>query len=242
VTIVESNGQQELLRTIPMRTARRVAVQITDMPPFVVAPSAGQTRARRAIDLTIAIAALLIVALPMLVIMLVVKLTGDGAVFFTQDRAGASGTTFRIFKFRTMVADASATLHGDEAALRAFVENDFKLAGDDMRITTVGKFLRRTSLDELPQLINVLFGHMSIVGIRPLFPEQLAQRSEYDQTLYNFMRPGLTGRWQVAGRSNIRDQERIMLDREYVEDWSLFGDLRLMAKTPRALLIPDAAC
>jgi lipopolysaccharide/colanic/teichoic acid biosynthesis glycosyltransferase len=211
------------------------------MPPLVVEAAPVQRIGRRAIDLTIAVVALLVAALPMLLIAIAVKLTSDGPVFFTQDRAGAGGRNFRIFKFRTMVSGTSAALVGDDAAYQAFVENDFKLAGDDARITPVGKFLRRTSLDELPQLVNVLIGDMSVVGIRPLFPEQLAQRSAYDQALYNFMRPGLTGRWQVAGRSNIRDEERVMLDREYVERWSVTADLAIILRTPRALLMPGAA-
>ncbi len=214
---------------------------LAEMPPFVVQKTTTQRVMRRSLDLGIAVIALLVLAIPMLVIALAVKLTSPGSAFFTQDRAGAGGSTFKIFKFRTMAADTSSSLNSDSADLEAFVANDFKLAGNDPRITPIGKFLRRTSLDEVPQLVNVLLGDMSIVGVRPLFPEQLGQRSAYDQNLYAYMRPGLTGRWQVAGRSNIRDHERIMLDRDYLENWSVAMDLRLIAQTPRALLMPGAA-
>jgi lipopolysaccharide/colanic/teichoic acid biosynthesis glycosyltransferase len=231
-------GALNALTAFPLRQA---PVGISEMPPLVVEPTTEQQIARRAIDLTIAVVALAIFAIPMLIIALIVKLTSPGPALFTQERAGAGGENFTILKFRTMTPDTAASLNSSPDQLQAFIANDFKLAGDDLRITTVGKFLRRTSLDELPQLINVVLGQMSIVGIRPLFPEQLAQRSAYDQALYGHMRPGLTGRWQVAGRSNIRDDERIMLDREYVEGWSVSADLRLIVQTPRALLMPGAA-
>lgn len=240
MTLIDEANPLVVARPLPAPPARR-PISIGEMPPFVVEPTLQQRFGRRTIDLTIAVVALLVAALPMLIIAIAIKLTSEGPALFIQDRVAAGAKTFRILKFRTMVADATASLQSDERALQAFVDNDFKMAGDDHRITRIGKFLRRTSLDELPQLINVLIGDMSIVGIRPLFPEQLAQRSEYDQALYNFTRPGLTGRWQVAGRSNIRDLERIMLDREYVENWSLTSDIRLILQTPRALLVPGAA-
>ena len=196
---------------------------------------------RRVLDITFAVVLLLLAAIPMLIVAAIVKLTSDGPVLFRQERVGRYGERFMVLKFRTMVTDAEATLRRDPVAFRRYQENDFKLDADDPRITTVGRFLRASSIDELPQLFNVLAGQMSVVGIRPLLPDELALRTQYDQMLYRRMNPGLTGRWQVAGRSSIQDDERIQLDREYVETWSVVEDVRLILRTPRALLMPGTA-
>lgn len=213
-----------------------------DFPPFVSKPTTPERVARRSIDIAFAAVVLLTMFVPMLVIALVIKLTSNGPVLFRQDRVGQHGETFRVLKFRTMVTDAEATLRTDPVAFRRYQENDFKLDADDPRITSVGRVLRTTSLDELPQLFNILLGQMSVVGIRPLLSDEVALRTPYDQALYHHMRPGLTGLWQVAGRSTIQDDERIVLDRHYAEQWSVLSDIRLIAKTPRALLLPGAAC
>ena len=240
MTIIDSNGQLELPRFAHASQRRRVLV--ADMPPFVSDPTTAERLGRRAIDLTFAVIVLLLTAMSMLIIAALVKLTSTGPVLFRQERVGRNGEIFRVLKFRTMVTDAEATLRNDPVAFRRYQENDFKLGADDARITTVGRVLRKTSLDELPQLFNILVGQMSVVGIRPLLPDEVALRSEYDQALYRHMRPGLTGLWQVAGRSTIHDDDRIVLDRHYVEHWNVLTDVRLIARTPRALLTPGAAC
>jgi lipopolysaccharide/colanic/teichoic acid biosynthesis glycosyltransferase len=212
------------------------ALTLSDLPPFVTELTTADRVARRALDLTVAIVTLLVMAIPMLVIAAIVKLTSDGPILFRQERVGEGGNPFQVLKFRTMVDGADRMLRLDADALKAYQENDFKLASDDPRITGIGRFLRKASLDELPQLINVLRGDMSIVGIRPLLSEELACRSSYDQALYRHLAPGLTGRWQVAGRSDVQHDHRVLLDRGYVEQWAFATDLWILAATPLALV------
>jgi lipopolysaccharide/colanic/teichoic acid biosynthesis glycosyltransferase len=136
-----------------------------------------------------------------------------------------------------MCDNAHDLLHADEELRAAYVANDFKLDGEhDPRITKIGRFLRKTSLDELPQLWNVLRGDMSMVGIRPLLFDELALRPEYDQDLYRQLRPGITGLWQVKGRSTVDPIDRMALDREYVETWSPWNDTKIIFGTPFAVL------
>lgn len=160
-----------------------------------------------------------------------------GGALFTQERLGEGGRRFRCLKFRTMVADG-------DALLRAHLERDPGAAAewaatrklrDDPRVTTIGRFLRKTSLDELPQLINVVRGEMSIVGPRPIVQAETGRYAE-DIGFYYGCRPGLTGLWQVNGRSNTTYERRVQLDRWYVRNWSLAYDLAILAKTLPAVL------
>lgn len=197
--------------------------------------------ARRALDVVVSLAAL-VVLLPVLILLAIaVKVTSAGPAFFAQSRPGKDGREFQMLKFRSMVDGADRAVVSDEATRRQFEQNDFKLAGDDPRITRLGRIIRRTSLDELPQLINVLRGDMSIVGIRPLLPRQLEQRPVQDQMLFKLMRPGMTGLWQVEGRSDIGGEERVALDRRYVESWSIGSDIRILLRTPMAVLHTSGA-
>jgi lipopolysaccharide/colanic/teichoic acid biosynthesis glycosyltransferase len=164
-----------------------------------------------------------------------VKATSRGPALFVQERVGRHGEVFRLVKFRTMRVGTHLEVREDPAVLAGYLANDFKLPPDDPRITRVGRWLRRTSLDEVPQLINVLRGEMSIVGVRPLVPEELALRSEYDQALYRSFRPGMTGLWQVEGRSTVQKEDRQHLDRRYLETWSLWNDAIIMLRTPGAV-------
>jgi len=164
-----------------------------------------------------------------------VKLDSKGPLLFRQKRVGQGGRTFEILKFRTMVVDAEAqkpTLqHLNEYADARL----FKIKNDP-RITRVGWFLRKSSLDELPQLWNVLRGEMSLVGPRPCVPEELSQYLPHHLTRL-FVLPGVTGPWQVSGRNEIRDFEEVVrLEREYIEHWSLFTDLVILVRTVPALL------
>ncbi len=165
-----------------------------------------------------------------------VKATSRGPVLFNQQRVGRNGELFTVYKFRSMRDGTHHEVLGDAVARQAYHDNDFKLPPDDPRITTIGRLLRKTSLDELPQLVNVLMGDMSIVGIRPLLADELALRPEYDQQLYRTMRPGMTGLWQVEGRSTVQKTDRLHLDRRYVEEWSVWGDVKIAVRTPLALL------
>ncbi|MDQ1625599.1 MAG: hypothetical protein QOJ49_1097, partial [Actinomycetota bacterium] len=168
-----------------------------------------------------------------LVIAVVVKLTDRGPVLFRQTRVGKTGEEFCAYKFRSMVPDAEQRLTDLQ------LENQgagllFKLR-DDPRVTRIGKVLRRYSLDELPQLVNVLKGDMSLVGPRPPLPREVAQyRSEMRRRL--LVKPGITGLWQVSGRSDLSWDESVRLDLYYVENWSLTSDLIILWRTIRAVL------
>jgi lipopolysaccharide/colanic/teichoic acid biosynthesis glycosyltransferase len=175
---------------------------------------------------------LLLATLPILLgAVLAIRLTTRGPVLFRQQRAGYRGRPFTMYKLRTMVDGAAALEEGLKEAGRTF----FKLDRDP-RITRVGAFLRRTSIDELPQLVNVLRGDMSLVGPRPLLMSDLVNFPESAHRIRFAMMPGITGLWQVSGRSRTSDDERLRLDKEYVEGWSLWLDLRILVKTVPAVV------
>lgn len=158
-----------------------------------------------------------------------------GPAFYTQDRIGLDGRLFRIYKLRTMVVDADARLAAHLAAdraLRAEWEENQKLKADP-RVTAIGRLLRKTSLDELPQLWNVLKGDMSLVGPRPMMPEQ---RALYPGRAYYRMRPGLTGPWQVSDRNTVSFAGRADFDAAYAREMSLFHDISLMFVTIRVMV------
>lgn len=191
---------------------------------------------KRAFDATVAAVLLVILAPLFAVIAIVVRLESPGSPIFGHLRAGRHGRYFRCLKFRTMYADAEERLRSDPELYRRYVENDFKLpAGEDPRITRVGRFLRRTSLDELPQLVNVLRGEMSLVGPRPIIREELTQYAD-DQPLLLSLRPGLTGLWQVNGRSSVPYPARKFIELEYVQSWSLMRDIEILLRTIPAVL------
>ncbi|MGY1783761.1 sugar transferase [Geodermatophilus sp. SYSU D00698] len=183
---------------------------------------------------------LVLLALPVLVVLAAaVRLDSRGPVLFRQVRIGHAGKPFTMLKFRTMTADAEAR-RGELGARNQNADGLlFKVAGDP-RITRVGQFLRRHSLDELPQLLNVLLGQMSLVGPRPPLPEEVAR---YDDSVRRrlLVKPGLTGLWQVSGRSDLTWEEAVRLDLRYVENWSLALDLLILWKTLRAVVRADGA-
>src|SRR2546430_6705550 len=159
-----------------------------------------------------------------------VKLESRGPMFFTQERVGRGGRVFRIIKVRTMVNGAEK--QRDELLSRS-VYGDARLfkVRDDPRMTRIGKFLRQTSLDELPQLVNVLRGEMSLVGPRPPLPSEVALYEEHHYARFD-VKPGLTGPWQVAGRNGVTSFEEVMgLERNYIREWSVWADVQLLAKT-----------
>ncbi|WP_369246710.1 sugar transferase [Streptomyces sp. R41] len=167
------------------------------------------------------------------VLALAVRLGSPGPVFYRQTRVGRNGVQFPMWKFRTMVVDADRL----QSDLEAANENDghmFKMRRDP-RVTSVGRFLRRYSLDELPQLVNVLLGHMSLVGPRPPLPEEVARYDEVEMRRLD-VKPGLTGLWQVSGRSDLSWHETVSLDLRYVDNWSWSWDVSVMARTVRAVL------
>lgn len=183
---------------------------------------------KRALDLAIVVTALVVASPLLLLIALAVKLTSPGPILFRQERVGAMGRHFQMLKFRTMVQDAEARLEELEAENEA-EGHIFKMKADP-RITAVGRFLRRWSLDEIPQFFNVLSGEMSVVGPRPPLPREVA---EYQTPHFARLkgRPGITGLWQVSGRSDLTFDEMVKLDRHYLENWSIGLDLTILVKT-----------
>ena len=185
-------------------------------------------RAKRLFDIVVS-ALLLIWVIPVLTAVAVwIRIHDGGAVFFRQTRIGKDGTAFNCLKFRTMVTDAEARL-AELHAEQGFTGGLFKMK-DDPRITRPGRFLRRYSLDELPQLINVLRGHMSLVGPRPPLPAEVATYDRFTRRRLH-VRPGMTGLWQVSGRSELTWAEAVRLDLYYVDNWSMLQDMSILAKT-----------
>jgi exopolysaccharide biosynthesis polyprenyl glycosylphosphotransferase len=187
-----------------------------------------------AIDRAAAGAMLLALAPAFITIALAIRLTDHGPVFFKQTRVGKNGGTFQVWKFRTMVVDAEARL----AELAQLNESGggvlFKMRRDP-RITAVGGWLRRWSLDELPQLINVAVGEMSLVGPRPALPSE-TEKYGHDMQRRLEVKPGITGLWQVSGRSDLPYDEAVRLDVRYVENWSVLLDLQILWKTCSAVV------
>jgi lipopolysaccharide/colanic/teichoic acid biosynthesis glycosyltransferase len=193
--------------------------------------------AKRAMDIAIAGAALLLAAPFFLVVSLLVRADG-GPAFYAHPRVGRFGRLFGCLKFRSMVVDSQARLDAllaADPAARAEWEATRKLKHDP-RVTRIGRFLRATSLDELPQLINVLRGEMSIVGPRPVTAAELDRHYGAAAAHYLSVRPGITGLWQVSGRSETTYDQRVALDVAYVSQPSLLADLRILLKTPVAVL------
>ena len=189
------------------------------------------------------VALVLIVLLSPLLLLLSLLLLGDGGkVIFSQKRVGKNGRPFNCLKFRTMALDAEDQLKlllAQSPEHKLQWEKDQKLK-DDPRVSALGGFLRRTSLDELPQLFNVLQGQMSLVGPRPIVEAEL-QRYGSDASYYLMVRPGMTGLWQVNGRNDLDYESRVYLDTWYVKNWSLWYDLVILIKTIRTALSSKGA-
>jgi len=177
---------------------------------------------KRALDILISVTALVVLAIPMLVIALLIRLDSPGPAIFRQRRAGWRGKPFTMLKFRTMRADVDS--YG--ASPRC---------GDDPRLTRIGRFLREKSLDELPQLFNVLVGQMSLVGPRPLYERQAAKWNQRQRRRLD-VRPGLTGYAQAYGRASLTHEEKIEMDLYYVEHQSIWLDAKIIFRTIRNLL------
>nr|WP_201468726.1 sugar transferase [Microbacterium hydrocarbonoxydans] len=198
----------------------------------------GRHLLKRALDIIVAAVALIPIALITPFLALLVKLDSPGPLFFFQERVGQDGRTFKIVKFRSMKTDAEQQLvalkeHNEGAGLL------FKMK-DDPRVTRIGRILRKLSLDELPQFWNVLVGDMSVVGPRPPLPSEV---TAYDGTVYRrlYIKPGITGLWQVSGRSDLSWDESVRLDLRYVENWSVMNDLQIMWRTAKVMVQPSGA-
>jgi exopolysaccharide biosynthesis polyprenyl glycosylphosphotransferase len=188
---------------------------------------------KRATDVAVSLSTLVLLAPVWIVIAILIKATSSGPVFFRQVRSGRDGKPFRIYKFRTMRVGAD----DEKATLEVLNEVDgplFKLK-DDPRVTSVGRVLRATSLDELPQLLNVLTGDMSLVGPRPFVVDEAGKIDGWAARRFD-VRPGMTGLWQVCGRNDLPFEELRRLDYAYVASWSLGWDLKIMWQTPGSVL------
>ena len=200
-------------------------------------PSRRYLVSKRILDIVLSFTALIVAAPILLACALAIRLETPGSVMFSQKRTGRAGRRFPMWKFRTMVANAEE-LKAELAHLNILPPPDFKIPNDP-RVTKVGRFLRATSLDELPQLFNVLRGDMSIVGPRPTsFP---ASSYELWHTQRLDVAPGMTGLWQLEGRNATTFDERLRLDVQYIRHMSLGQDLRLMARTVGAVVRRDGA-
>lgn len=195
-----------------------------------------QRFAKRMLDIVLCIV-LLPLSIPVfLIVAPLVALTSRGPVFFRQLRVGYEGRPFYVFKFRTMAVDAEDRLQQDDELRSLYDDNDCKIPAErDPRVTKIGRGLRTSSLDELPQLLNVLRGEMSFVGPRPVLPVEMSCYGEV-AAAYEACRPGLTGAWQVGGRSEVAFPARAHLDIENLRNWSLHKDLLILIKTVRCVL------
>ena len=197
-----------------------------------------QSRFKRAIDILGSLVGLLFVGIMLVPIAIAIKLDSPGPIFFRQTRVGLNGKCFSIWKFRSMVTDAERL----KASVKNQAQGCFFKNDNDPRITRVGSFLRKTSLDEFPQFLNVLTGDMSLVGTRPPTVDEVEQYQPHHwQRLH--IKPGLTGEWQVNGRSTVRDFEDVVaLDLAYQRKWTPMYDLHLIIKTILVVLNKEGAC
>ena len=197
---------------------------------------------KRTVDITASATALLLLSPVFLVTSLAIRKDSDGPAMFTQKRIGKDGKLFEIYKFRTMVPDADKKLfemlEKDEKAREEYKLN--KKLKNDPRITKLGNFLRKTSIDELPQLLNVLKGDMSLVGPRPYLPREKDDMGAYYNTIIE-SKPGITGLWQVSGSSNTTFEDRLEFDKEYTENKGFFYDMGLLTKTVGVVIHKDGA-
>ena len=200
--------------------------------------------AKRSVDLIGSIFGILLFSPVFIVISVLIKLTSKGPVLFRQERAGKGGKTFSFLKFRSMYVNNDATIHKD--FVTDFIKGNIKESADgqkpvfkiknDPRITPIGRFLRKTSLDEIPQFINVLMGHMSLVGPRPSIPYEVEQHDLWHRRRVLEVKPGITGLWQVEGRSSLTFDNMVRLDLQYIKKSSFLLDLKLLFKTPFMLV------
>ena len=206
--------------------------------------------AKRGMDILGSMLALIFLSLLMVLIAIAIKLTSRGPVFFRQKRLGQFGNSFTFLKFRSMYATTDHTIH--EAYVKQFISSPCNVGEDkesqrvykikaDPRVTRVGRILRRTSLDEVPQFFNVLLGQMALVGPRPPIPYELNSYEMWHRRRLLRVKPGITGLWQVKGRSRVKFNEMVRMDLEYARTWSFWLDVKILFQTPRAVLTGDGA-
>jgi len=220
-----------------------------DLSPQGPAAKASQT-IKRSIDIIGSLCALVLLSPVLLVIAIAIKLTSKGPILFKQQRLGQYGIRFTFLKFRSMYFQSHAKIHedyvkefisGNQHRTQARSQNGIYKIQDDPRVTPVGRFLRKTSLDELPQFFNVLKGEMSLVGPRPPIPYEVEKYDIWHRRRFLEVKPGITGLWQVEGRSRTRFDEMVRLDLKYAKTWSPWMDIKILLRTPKAVLRGDGA-
>jgi lipopolysaccharide/colanic/teichoic acid biosynthesis glycosyltransferase len=236
--VPEHNGVVVDLRAASEQLVIEFREGATDLPLLssqegLLGASRWERAAKRLVDVVTAAAAMIVLSPVLVGAALMVKLTSRGPVFYSQDRVGCRGRPFRFLKFRSMCRDA------DERRLDLIDQNEadgpvFKIQ-DDPRITKAGRVLRRLSLDELPQLVHVLSGKMSLVGPRPPLPEEVAAYGSWEAQRL-LVKPGITCIWQTSGRSDLDFRTWVGMDIAYIRDWSLWLDVKLLARTVPAVL------
>lgn len=244
VVLLEEQGitTHVLSDLFPQKLARSQQIELGGMPIVSLhsAPAfSWRTEAKRIFDLAVALVLLILSSPIFLLAAVAIKLNSTGPIFFVQERVGLSKRRFRMIKFRTMSADAESRMK-DIEHLNEKSGPIFKIRNDP-RITSVGKWLRRTSIDELPQLVNVLLGDMSIVGPRPLSVRDAVRMEEAWQKRRFSVKPGLTCLWQVSGRSNLSFEQWMQLDLEYIDRWSLGLDMTILIRTIPAIVTARGA-
>lgn len=204
--------------------------------------SVQSSRVKRAMDLLIALPTLVFISPLLITIYALLKVIDPGPALFTQQRIGRDGQSFIVYKFRTMRVDAAerlqALLASDPAAAAEWAQ--YQKLRNDPRVTTLGRILRKTSLDELPQLLNILRGEMSVIGPRPVTAQEM-QRYGADVPFYTAVRPGVLGLWQVRGRNALTYKQRVAYDVEYVKTWSILQDLKIILMAIPVVLMGKGA-
>lgn len=204
--------------------------------------SALQCIGKRVFDICVATIGLIFLSPVLLSLFVLVRIQDGGPALFAHSRVGKNGKIFRCYKFRSMVVDAQQkldTLLASDPAAADEWARDQKLRKDP-RVTALGRFIRKSSLDELPQLLNILKGEMSVVGPRPIIQDELARYGDYDLD-YLSVTPGVTGLWQVSGRNDVSYDERVQMDVAYARSWTVLGDVWITLKTFPAVLLSRGA-
>lgn len=228
-----------------MSYSKDVSAQVTSnkfQDSYLDKPSKLYSFTKRCIDIVVSTIGIILTS-PIFLILWLCYLFGEnkGPLMFKQKRIGKNGKLFYIYKFRSMVVNADKILKENKVLYQKYVKNNYKLEPDeDPRITNLGRFLRKTSLDEIPQLINVLQGKMTLVGPRPIVKEELNEYGSKKEQLLS-VKPGVTGYWQVSGRSSVGYPERVDLELYYVQNKSLILDFKILFKTVVMVLLKKGA-
>lgn len=194
---------------------------------------------KRCFDIISSICGIIILSPVLLIIGVLIKLDSKGKIIFAHNRLGQAGNIIKVYKFRTMYIDAEQLLSKLNPKQKKEFSENFKLENDP-RVTKLGNFLRKSSLDELPQLFNILIGNMSVVGPRPIVERELEKYGKYSYKLLS-VKPGLTGNWQANGRSDTTYEERIKLDMDYIDNRTILMDIKIIFKTFGAVIRKEGA-